>query len=186
VRRALFGALFVLASAGSAVAQGAPPPDGPRRRPGEEAARMADAYVISNLQESLGLTDEQFTKLVPLVKKLQTDRREALRNRMKTVREMRTLLESGSATEAQVLERLKLLKSLETDEPQKVRQTVEAIDEELSPLQQAKFRVLEAEVGQKMRELMMQVRDERRRTPPGQGRLGPREGPGTPPGNPPR
>ena len=32
---------------------------------------MVDAYVVSNLQESLGLSDEQFAKAIPLVKKLQ-------------------------------------------------------------------------------------------------------------------
>lgn len=187
MKRTLFAVLLML-GAGAVHAQAPSPAEGGRRRPGEEAARMVDAYVISNLQESLGITDEQFAKLVPLVKKLQTERREAMRARMRTVRELRSLLESGSATEAQVVERLTLLKSLETEEPQKVRQTVEAIDDELSPLQQAKFRVLEADVGLKVRELMTQMRDERRRTPGGQGRPGPREAPRShaTPANPPR
>jgi Spy/CpxP family protein refolding chaperone len=126
---------------------------------------MIDAYVISNLQESLGLTDDQFAKLVPLVKRLQTERREAMRTRMKTLHEMRRLLESGSATEAQVVERLATLKGLETEEPRRGQQTMEAIDAQLSLLQQAKFRVFEAEVGLKVRELMGQMRGERR--PPG-------------------
>ncbi len=42
------------------------------RNPREEAFRMVDAYVVSNMQESLGLSDEQFAKAIPLVKKLQT------------------------------------------------------------------------------------------------------------------
>ena len=36
---------------------------------------MVDAYIVSNLQESLGLTDEQFVRLLPLVKRLQSERR---------------------------------------------------------------------------------------------------------------
>ena len=32
---------------------------------------MVDAYIVSNLQESVGLTDEQFVKVLPLVKRLQ-------------------------------------------------------------------------------------------------------------------
>jgi hypothetical protein len=39
---------------------------------------MVDAYLVSNLQESLGLTDEQFAKAIPLVKKVQAERREYL------------------------------------------------------------------------------------------------------------
>jgi Spy/CpxP family protein refolding chaperone len=136
---------------------------------------MIDAYVISNLQESLSLTDDQFAKLVPLVKRLQTERREAMRNRMRAVREMRQLLQSGSATEAQVQEKLSSLKDLENEDPRRGQKTMESIDAMLSPIQQAKFRVFEAEVGQKLRELMGQMREDRRA-------LGPRRTrPGTPP-----
>ena len=39
---------------------------------------MVDAYVLSNMQESLGLSDEQFAQAIPLVKKLQRERREYL------------------------------------------------------------------------------------------------------------
>jgi hypothetical protein len=41
----------------------------------DETFRLMDAYLISNLQESLGLSDEQFGRALPLVKKLQSDRR---------------------------------------------------------------------------------------------------------------
>ena len=68
---------------------------------------MVDAYIVSNLQESLGLTDEQFVKLLPLVKRLLSERREVPSAAGATLREMRQLLESGSATEAKVAERLR-------------------------------------------------------------------------------
>jgi hypothetical protein len=65
---------------------------------------MVDAYVMSNLQESLGLSDEQFAKAIPLVTKLQTERREYHFERTRKMREMRRLLRQGGATEAHVLE----------------------------------------------------------------------------------
>ena len=37
---------------------------------------MVDAYVVSHLQESLGLSDAQYAKALPLVTKLQADRRD--------------------------------------------------------------------------------------------------------------
>lgn len=47
--------LFLVALAGAQ-----PTPSGPRRGGAarDDAFRMVDAYIVSNLQESLGLTDE--------------------------------------------------------------------------------------------------------------------------------
>jgi Spy/CpxP family protein refolding chaperone len=149
--RALGGATLVALLATTAVAQ--TPPDGPKGpgRPREEAGRMIDAYVISNLQESLGLTDDQFVKLLPLVKHLQAERREAMQKRAHALGEIRRLLKSGSATEAQVVDQLKALKAVDSDGGAQARKSMDSIDAALSPLQQAKFRVFEAEVGQKLR-----------------------------------
>ncbi len=154
--RGLISALVFGSVAGVAFAQMPEPPgpDGPRA----EVGRMVDAYVLSNLQESLGLSDDQFVKLLPLVKRYQAERREAMARRVGAVREMRRLLKSGAATETEVLAHLKELKALETDEPIRGRKSMESIDGILSPLQQAKFRVFEAEVGQKLRELMNEMR----------------------------
>ena len=66
----------------------------------DETFRLMDAYLISNIQESLGLTDDQFTKVLPLVKKLQTERRELARRRMEALRSLRKALKSGAATES--------------------------------------------------------------------------------------
>lgn len=130
------------------------PPD-PRR---EEAFRMVDAYVVSNLQESLGLSDEAFVKVLPLVKKLQTSRREHLLSRSHLLRELRRELASGNATEAEVRETLRQLKEVETGGSERVRLGMSDLDAALSPLQQAKFRLLELEVEQRMRELMGRAR----------------------------
>jgi hypothetical protein len=123
----------------------------------DEAFKMVDAYVVSNLQESLGLTDEQFAKAIPLVKRLQTERRTYLLERTRKVREMRRLLRQGGASEAQVVALLQEVKALDADGPAATRRNLEALDAVLSPVQQAKFRVLEQEVEQRMRELVRRV-----------------------------
>jgi len=120
----------------------------------DEAFKMVDAYVVSNLQESLGLDDAQFAKAIPLVKKLQGERRTYFLERTRTVREMRRLLRQGGASEAELLELLKQLKALDVEGPAQTRKNADALDALLTPLQQAKFRVLEVEVEQRMRELM--------------------------------
>jgi Spy/CpxP family protein refolding chaperone len=150
---------------------GRPPAGGPGR-PRDEAFKMVDAYIVSNLQESLGLTDEQFAKVLPLVMRLHNDRRTLVHRRIQNMRELRRLLASGGATEAQVEERLREAKRLENEEPLTLRRDREAVDATLSPLQQAKFRALEAEVEQKIRGLRSHTHDRAR---------GPHEGPSRPP-----
>ena len=143
---------------------GAQPPGGPRRGGAarDDAFRMVDAYIVSNLQEGLGLTDEQFVKALPLVKRLLGERRELALGRRQTLRELRQMFQSGAATEGRVAERLREVKALETEEREKTKRNLDALDGVLTPLQQAKFRVMEVEIEQKIRELLSQARQRRR------------------------
>ena len=154
-KRVLICAGVVWAAAVSAAAQPA------NRPPRDEAFKMIDAYVVSNLQESLGLNDEQFAKAVPLVSRLQKDRRELARRRMEALQEMRRLLGSGNATEAKVVEALKAVRAAEAEERAGVQRDLEALEAVLTPVQQAKYRLLEIEVDRKIRELMAQLRGQR-------------------------
>lgn len=127
-------------------------------RPREDIGKMIDAYIISNLQEGLGLSDEQFVKLLPLVKRLQTDRRLFLQRRQRALQELRRSLQSGSATDARVSELLRELKAVEAEEPAAIRRDRDALDAVLTPLQQAKYRIMEVELERRLRELLNQVR----------------------------
>jgi hypothetical protein len=162
---ALVAGLLAGAAQGLAATQSPEPPNRGRPArpglPGDEAFRMVDAYVLSNLQESLGLTDEQYTRLLPLVKRFHGDRRDLAQRRRRAFVELRKALEAGGHTEDQVAQALRALKSVETDEPVTVRRDLDAIDAALSPVQQAKYRVLEAEVERKIRELVRQIRAQR-------------------------
>ena len=156
IARLSFCVVLAVGAAGALAQEEAPP--GADRPAREEAFKLVDAYVVSNLQESLGLTDEQYAKAIPLVKRLQSERREYYLERTRSLREMRRLLQRGGATEGQVLDLLKQLKALDVDGPARTRKSLEALDAMLSPVQQAKYRVLELEVEQRMRELMNRVR----------------------------
>ena len=144
--------LLVVLAAGWASAQTA------ARRPREEAFKMVEAYIVSNLQESLGLTDDQFAKLLPHVKRLQKDRRDFAQRKGRTMGELRRILESGSATEPRVVELMKEVKAVEVEQAETVRTDMDAIDGVLTPVQQAKFRLLEVEVERKIRALMNDLR----------------------------
>jgi len=136
------------------------------RRPGPlqrqtEAFRMVDAYMIANIQESLGLDDPQFARIVPLVKALQAARREHFTDRARALRQLRVLLESGTATEEQLGSAVAELKSLEVEGPARILEKQDALDAALDPVQQAKYRVFEAEVERRIRELARRVRQQR-------------------------
>lgn len=161
---------FVLAVVLSSAA-GAPvmAQQGPGGRPSREEAffRMVEAYFVSNMQEALALSDEQFGRVLPLVKRLQRDRREAGQRRMKSMQELRRVMQAGGATEARVAELLREVKAAEVEGPELVRRDIEALDAALSPVQQAKYRLMEVEVERRIREAVSEMRLNRpRRAPP--------------------
>jgi len=127
----------------------------------DEAFRMVDAYVIANIQESLGLDEDTYVKVIPLVNKLQKVRREYFHERAQMQRKMRRLLRSGNATEAQVQEMLTSFKALELEGPKRIRKQMDELDAFLTPLQQAKYRVFEVEVEHRLRDLMRRGRRDR-------------------------
>lgn len=165
----LCAVLFVFSLAGQAFAQN---PDAAERPPREELFKMVDAYIVSNLQESLGLSDEQFVKLLPLVKKAQGDRRQFTQARGLALAEMGRQLGSGVATEPRIAELLRAFKQHEVDDAAAQRKNLEAIDAQLGVVQQAKLRLLMARVEQNIRELMNRAR------PQGGAGMRRREGPG--------
>lgn len=130
------------------------PKVGPNVAAREELFKMVDAYVVSSLQESLGLSDDQFARLLPAIKRLQTVRRGFVQRRRETMAEMRRLLESGSGTGPRITELITALKVQELEQPAAVRREADAVDAQLTPLQQAKLRLLEARVEQRLRELL--------------------------------
>ena len=128
----------------------------------DEAFRMVDAYIIANIQESLELTDEQYEQVIPLVNKLQKARREYFGERGHALRRLRRLLSSGTATEAEVTRALESFKKLDAEGPETMRGHMEALDAVLSPVQQAKYRVFEVDVEQRLKRLMRRGRGETR------------------------
>jgi hypothetical protein len=122
---------------------------------------MVDAYVIANIQESLGLDDDQYTRAIPLVNNLQKARREYQRERWRTLRHMKQLLRSGAATESQLQDAVGKLKTLEVEGPARIGERQDELDAILSPVQQAKYRVFEMDVERRLRDLMRRARRER-------------------------
>jgi Spy/CpxP family protein refolding chaperone len=120
----------------------------------QDVFKMVDAYFVNNLKQRLDLTDDQLARLVPHVQRLQADRRELAQRRFRAMRELNRVLVSGTATEAAVRELLREVKAIEAEEPATLGRDRESIDALLSPVQQAKYRLLEAEVERRVRHAM--------------------------------
>jgi hypothetical protein len=135
----------------------------------DQVLKMVDGYFIANLKERLGLTDEQFARVVPHVQRLQEDRRTLTRRRFRATHEMRKALLSGAATEATIEELLREVKAVEAEEPATLRRDREAVDAVLTPLQQAKYRLLEVEVERRVRHALSRSRSRSGRPPRGPG-----------------
>ncbi len=148
------GALLLLVLA--APAAFADTPQGTHRpRDREGMFRLADAYLERHLQESLGLTDDEFARAVPLVREVQASRRQFFEERASRLRVLRDILASGTATEAAVEDALRAVQDSETNGPARLGKAIAALDQALTPLQRAKYRVFEAEVEARIRRLLV-------------------------------
>lgn len=162
--RALATALLLI-SATAAAAQEGRPEGGARRPPREEISRMVDAYLADRLQEKLALSDEQRNRVLPLVRKLNADRRHFAERRIRAIHQMRRMMKAGMTDDPRIAELLQQVKAAEAEEPVAIRAGHDAIDAVLTPVQQAQFRILEAEVEHRLRQVMARVRAERRDGP---------------------
>jgi len=179
MRRMVLGLTLALGTSAVASAQPAQGrrggPEGPAMR--DELMEIVQSYFVMKIQERLELSDEQFVKVLPLVRKLQQDRRDFHRRRFEAIGEMRKELESGTATDAHLRDLLQQVKAVDSEMPNALRKDADAIDAVLSPVQQAKFRILELDVERHLREVREHAREQRRRNGPGRGGPG-RDGDG--------
>jgi membrane-bound lytic murein transglycosylase len=161
----LLGIAALTLFAGAAAAQENPRESPRRGRPREEIFRMVDEYVAANLQEKLGLTDDQLGRALPLVRRLHADRRRFAERRMRALHQMKKMSRAGAINDARAAELLQSLKAAESEEAPAVRAGQDALDAVLTPAQQLKYRILETEIEHRLRELMARVRAQRGEEP---------------------
>ncbi len=150
--------LLLIVSVSVAGGSGQQRPSEPNRA---DVEGMMEAYVISKLQESLDLSDEQFGNLVVAQKKLQDSRRDYRRERTGVLRKMRQTLRFEQAAEAELQPLLTQLDSLRDDFAVDEKHRYQAIDDILDIRQRARYRVLEVELQRRLTEMMRQVRGRR-------------------------
>lgn len=126
-----------------------------------ELIGMLDAYATIQAQQALQLSDEQYGRFIPLLKRLQETRRRNQQARNRMIGELRRLAGPRAATPADdgvLVEKLKALREHDERAAGEIRTAVAAIDEILTPTQQARFRIFEEHIENRKLDLLLRAR----------------------------
>jgi hypothetical protein len=139
-------------------AQGTSTPAGSRPISPAEVRKMFDSYAMMQAQEQLKISDEQFPKFLMQYKALLELRRTSMQERNKLLQELRKETADGQATDAQLKDRLQVLHDLEERSHTDIRKAYDELDKLLDVRQQARFRVFEQQMEQRMAQLVARAR----------------------------
>jgi DNA repair ATPase RecN len=147
--------------------QRAPEP-GPDIRPGE-VQQLFDAYVLVQIQISLGLNEQEYTNLLPRLRVLQQTRRRMLQERQRLIGELQKLTNPRlpePAEESLLKERVSALQELESRYAADLRRAYDGVDEVLNIRQRARFRVFEEQVERRKLQLLLRATRQQNQRPP--------------------
>jgi hypothetical protein len=141
---------------------GPPVPDGAELRPAE-VQQLFDAYLVMQAQQTLDLDDTQYPPFLTRLRELQETRRRNLLARTQALQDLARLAApraagAGKPDEAAISERLSALQEIESRNAAELRKAYRAVDELLTPLQQARFRLFEEQVERRKLELLLRAR----------------------------
>lgn len=142
------------------IAQTVPPPEvSGDIRPGEVQG-LFDAYVLVQVQDSLGLGEADYTRLLPRLRVLQQVRRRSTQERQRLTAELRKLTDPKlpQPTDDTVLQdRLSAFQELESRGAAELRRAQDGVDEVLTIRQRARFRVFEENVERRKLQLLLRA-----------------------------
>lgn len=158
------GVLALVLAAGVASAQGRlPRRNGPLAQDGVspgEIQRLFDAYVVMQAQQELQLSDEQYPKFLTQLKALQEFRQRNLQERARLLQQLRQSVDRGD--ESQLNAQVKALDAQASSVDTGLLAARQRIDDLLTPLQRAKFRLFEEQMERRKVDLLMRARQANR------------------------
>ena len=163
----------------------AQPPGRNAQRPTDQMSppqvhQLFDAMLVMQAQNALALDEETHGTFVTRLKALQDTRRRSQQERVKLIGELQRLTNLRGGTpppDDELKSRLATLQELESRAAADLRRAYGAIDELLTPLQQARFRVLEEQIERRKLQLVGRAR-QNSQSRQNNGRPGPRRPPG--------
>lgn len=129
-----------------------------------EIQKLFDAYMVMEVQRALDLNDQQYGQFLPRLRTLQEARRRSQMERNQTIAQLQRLSNPRlqRMDEAQIKQSLSVLQELEARSAAEMRKAYSGIDEMLSIVQQARFRVFEEAIERRKIELLMRARQQNR------------------------
>ena len=127
-----------------------------------EVRKMFDSYAMMQAQEQLKISNDQFPKFLMQYKALLELRRTSTQERTKMLQELRKQSADTQISDAQLKDRLKALRDLEDRTHNDVKKAYDEIDKLLDARQQARFRVFEQQMEQRMLQLVARARQSNR------------------------
>lgn len=135
----------------------------PERLTPLEVVRLFDAYAVVQAQDALGLDTERYGAFVANYRALLETRRRHQESRMRALAELGRLTRNRQrAPDDQALrDRLRALDELEARGAEAVRASLLVVEQGLSVLQQARFRVFEEQMERRKLQLLARARQPR-------------------------
>jgi Spy/CpxP family protein refolding chaperone len=173
----LLGASGITAAEVSRSQRGGPTPPGtpaagnpdPDTLSDGQVLAMLDAWAIVQAQQQLAIPDDKHAIFMARLKRVQDTRRRNQRDRRLIIQELRRLV-GRNATEAPdenaVRTQLAALKAQDEKAAAENRKAYDALDEILTPQQQARFRLFEEVIEQRKLDLLTRAQEKRRLNKP--------------------
>jgi Spy/CpxP family protein refolding chaperone len=162
IRFAILIAAALSAAPGFAQGRRAQPQDEAAAVTPAEVQRMFDSYALMQAQEQLQIKDDQFPQFLTRFKALQDIRRQALQQRNRRAAEISRLLNASEPDVAALREQTKALDEIAAKTYAETQKAYESIDQVLTPVQQAKFRLFEERMERRKLELVNRARQANR------------------------
>jgi hypothetical protein len=127
--------------------------------------QLFDAMLVMQAQKALALSEEQYPQFLTRVQALQETRRRNQQQRLRLISDLQRLTNPRNARDADdaaVTQRLAALQELEARAAADLRRSYDGIDEVLTPVQRARFRVLEEQIERRKLELLGRARQVKR------------------------
>jgi hypothetical protein len=133
-------------------------PAGERPISPAEVRKMFDSYALMQAQEQLKISDDQFPKFLMQYKALLELRRKSTQERNQMIQELRKETNAEKVNESLLKDRLKALHDFEERSHADLRKAYDEIDKLLDVKQEARFRVFEQQMEQRMAQLVARAR----------------------------
>lgn len=129
----------------------------------EKASKMLETITLWKLVDGLKLTEEQLVKFLPKYRESKDLKKECREKRKKVVEELKELLQAKRVSARKIEAKLTQLEKMEDEQWQKSKALQKELKTVLTPEQQARFILLQKQIGKEMMQQLRKRMGERKR-----------------------